>query len=55
VTITVAMILFGAILVYGGWTNRSVWALARGDNSQPKPTVIPASKTGTGIQQAAGR
>lgn len=33
------MILFGAILVYGGATNRSVWALARGDNTTAKPVV----------------
>lgn len=33
------MILFGAMLVYGGWTNRSVWALARGDNTTAKPVV----------------
>jgi hypothetical protein len=32
-----AMILMGGILIYGGWKNLSVFALARGDNSQPKP------------------
>lgn len=35
-SIAVALILFGALLVYGGWKNLSVWALARGDNSSPK-------------------
>ncbi len=44
-SVSLGMILFGAILVYGGWTNRSVWALARGDNSKPKPT-IQAGQTG---------
>lgn len=36
-TVAAAMILFGALLIYGGWTNRSVWALARGDNTVTKP------------------
>ena len=38
-SISFAMILFGALLMYAGWTNKSVAALARGDNSTPKPTV----------------
>ena len=38
-SVSFAMILFGAILIYGGWTNRSVSALARGDDSKPKPTL----------------
>lgn len=33
------MIVFGAVLIYGGWTNRSVAALARGDDSVAKPTL----------------
>ena len=33
-TLTMGMILFGTLLVYAGWTNRSVGALLRGDNSQ---------------------
>ena len=38
-TLTMAMLLFGALLVYAGWTNRSVGTLLRGDNSaaQAKP------------------
>ena len=44
-SISFAMILFGALLIYGGWTNRSISALARGDNTQPKPTV-PAGASG---------
>jgi hypothetical protein len=43
------MIFFGALLIYGGWTNRSVWALARGDDSQPKPTIAAGQ---TGIRAA---
>jgi hypothetical protein len=38
-TIAYAMILFGALLVYAGWKNKSVSALARGDNATAKPTV----------------
>lgn len=49
-TVTFGMIFVGALLVYGGWTNRSVWALARGDNTTPKA----ATATGpTGIQGPA--
>ena len=44
-TVSFAMILLGSILIYGGWTNRSVAALARGDNTQPKPQLAPG-KTG---------
>lgn len=35
-TVTFGMIFVGGLLIYGGFTNRSVWSLARGDNSQPK-------------------
>ena len=38
-SISFGMILFGALLIYGGWTNKSVAALARGDNTTPKPPV----------------
>ena len=34
-----AMILFGALLIYGGWTDKSIAALARGDNTVRKPAV----------------
>lgn len=33
------MILFGALLIVAGWKNLSVAALARGDNTTPKPAV----------------
>jgi hypothetical protein len=33
------MILFGALLIVAGWKNKSVAALARGDNTTPKPAV----------------
>lgn len=36
-SIVIAMILFGSILIYGGFTNRSVIALSRGDNTVAKP------------------
>lgn len=51
-SIALAMIVFGGILVYGGWTNRSVSALARGDNSVAKPQEVAANAKGntTGIQ-----
>ena len=32
-TITVAMILVGLLLIYGGWTSKRITALLRGDNS----------------------
>lgn len=34
-----AMVMFGSILILAGWTDKSVSALARGDNTQPKPAV----------------
>jgi hypothetical protein len=39
VSISFAMILFGSLLVYAGWTDKSVAALARGDNTVSKPPV----------------
>ena len=38
-SLSFAMILFGSLLMYAGWKNKSVSALARGDNTQPKPKV----------------
>jgi hypothetical protein len=39
VSIAFGLILFGALLIYGGWKNLSVVALSRGDNSRTKGTV----------------
>jgi hypothetical protein len=39
VSISLAMILFGSLLIYGGWKNKSISALARGDNATAKPPV----------------
>jgi hypothetical protein len=39
VSISYAMILAGAMLAYAGWKNKSVLALARGDNNTVKPAV----------------
>jgi HAMP domain-containing protein len=36
VTITLLLILFGALLIYAGWTNRNVIELLRGDNTVSK-------------------
>lgn len=38
-SVTFGMILFGALLVYAGWKDLSVAALARGDNTVVKPPV----------------
>ena len=50
-TLPALMIVFGAILVYGGWANLSVWALAKGDNSQPKAA---SGSPGGAATQAGG-
>lgn len=39
-TLPAIMILFGALLVYGAVKNVSIWGLARGDNTQPKPPHV---------------
>lgn len=41
-TLPAIMILLGSLLVYGAVQNLSVWALARGDNTQPKPPRVAA-------------
>lgn len=38
------MILFGSLLIVAGWKNKSVSALARGDNSVAKPPVTAGGK-----------
>jgi hypothetical protein len=39
VSISFGMILFGSLLIIAGWKNVSLSALARGDNTVPKPPV----------------
>ena len=38
-SIAVAMVLFGSLLIVAGWKDESVAALARGQTGVPKPTV----------------
>lgn len=38
-SISFGMIVFGALLIVAGWKNVSLAALARGDNTVPKPPV----------------
>ncbi len=35
-TVTLVILLLGSLLIYAGWTNRSVLALIRGDNTVTK-------------------
>lgn len=44
-SISVAMLMFGALLVVAGWQNKSLAALARGDSTVAKPPVL-AGATG---------
>lgn len=52
-SVTISMVLLGALLVYGGFTNRSVWALARGDSTVAKPPEQAASAATGNIQGPA--
>ncbi len=52
-TVAFGMVFVGGLLVYGGWTNRSVWALARGDNTVAKSPTVAASVSPSGIQGPA--
>lgn len=38
-SVSMGMILFGALLIMAGWKNQSVGALARGTTGVPKPAV----------------
>lgn len=40
------MVVFGGLLIVGGWKNLSIGALARGDANTPKPKVTAG---GTGL------
>jgi hypothetical protein len=46
VSISFGMIVFGALLIVAGWKNVSLSALARGDNTVPKPQVLAGKKSG---------
>lgn len=39
-SIAFGMVLFGALLIVAGWENKSLTALARGDNTVTKPAVV---------------
>lgn len=39
-SISFGMILFGALLIVAGWSNKSLSAVARGDNTVPKGPVL---------------
>lgn len=39
-SVSVGMILFGALLIVAGWKNVSLSAAARGNNTVPKPKVL---------------
>ena len=53
-TVAFGMVFVGVLLVYGGWSNRSVWALARGDNTTVKPATVSAPGTITGSATPSG-
>lgn len=38
-SVSVAMIMFGALLIVAGWKDLSLAALARGDNQTAKPAA----------------
>lgn len=42
-SIAFAMVLFGSLLIVAGWQNKSLTALARGDNTVAKPPVAGAA------------
>lgn len=53
-TITMVILLGGSLLIYGGWTNRSVMDLIKGDNSIVKGGSTASTTPGTGTA-GAGR
>jgi hypothetical protein len=53
-SVAFALLLFGTMLIYGGWTNRSIWSLARGDNTVAKPVIGSSGQSGSGTIRAAG-
>ena len=46
--IAFGMVVFGALLIVGGWKDLSIGALARGDASTPKPAVTAGAAPLTG-------
>lgn len=44
-SIAFGLVLFGSLLIIAGWKNVSLTALARGDNTVPKPAVTAGSAT----------
>ena len=39
-SISFGMVIFGALLIIAGWQDKSLGALARGDNTVAKPQVL---------------
>lgn len=39
-SVSMGMILFGALLIMAGWKNQSLAASARGQSGVPKPKVL---------------
>lgn len=40
-SLTFAMVAFGGLMIYAGWTNRSLWALATGNPNVAKGVSLP--------------
>ena len=47
-TVSAAMILFGALLIYGGWKDLSISALVRGDNTTSKGSTSSGGGSSSG-------
>lgn len=52
-SISFGMILFGALLIVAGWQDKSLSALARGDNTTPKGQVMAGAGGSVPVAPAA--
>ena len=43
--VSVAAVLLGALIIYAGWKNLSVWSLLKGDNTTSK--IVQGGGSGT--------
>jgi len=45
--VSVAAVLLGALIMYAGWKNLSVWSLLKGDNTTHKTPIVQGGGSGT--------
>jgi hypothetical protein len=54
VSVSFALLMFGSLLIVAGWQNKSLAALARGDNTVAKGAVLAGAGSGPATSSSSG-